>query len=595
MRRQRFPAAMNTYLQALRAAWPIVLGALRRGQLFRPACILEPAHPDILASFDVPVAMADGTVLTASVFRSRRAAEHRERVPVVMCAHPYDNRLVPALGRTPLGGPPHQYRLIRQRGRPVFSVLTSWEAPDPNFWVPAGYAVVNLNLPGYASSGGRPSIFSRHQATCFGEAIEWAARQEWSTGAVGLSGVSYLAISQYMVAAGQGAGGVPPALRAISPWEGVSDLYRDLLYEGGVAERGFPPFWFHTEIVPALGAPLKDLIEEEGDPRTMVDDHPFLDEYWESKTPSLADIRLPMLVCASFSDQGLHTRGSFRAFRMAASTDKWLYTHRDLKWDVYYDREVQELTRRFFDRFVKREPSEEFLSRAPVRLEVRSARDVVHEVRDEHEWPLARTDYRRLYLDGGAAALVETNPSMAHEIGWSATRGSWHGAYRFAEGTELTGYMKLRLRFEARGSGDATIFAAVRKRDARGRLVPFYGSVGNDRDAVTRGLLRASRRGLDAQRSTDWEPVLDGRSHQPLAPGEIATLDVALQPSSTWFAAGESLELVVSARPIAASAPFRKEVAANRGVHVVHAGGGHESYLLVPVVPARAPAPRRMP
>ncbi|MEK6585419.1 MAG: hypothetical protein AABZ24_03670, partial [Nitrospirota bacterium] len=81
-----------------------------------------------------------------------RAAAAGEPVPVVMCAHPYDNHLTPALGKTPFGGPPLQYRMVPQVGRPVFSTLTSWEAPDPNFWIPNGYAVVNMNLPGYANS-----------------------------------------------------------------------------------------------------------------------------------------------------------------------------------------------------------------------------------------------------------------------------------------------------------------------------------------------------------------------------------------------------------------------------------------------------------
>jgi putative CocE/NonD family hydrolase len=64
--------------------------------------------------------------------------------------------------------------------------------------------------------------------------IEWAGMQSWSSGLVGLDGVSYLAISQYKVAALK-----PPSLAAICPWEGLSDLYRDFAYPGGVREDGF--------------------------------------------------------------------------------------------------------------------------------------------------------------------------------------------------------------------------------------------------------------------------------------------------------------------------------------------------------------------
>jgi predicted acyl esterase len=159
--------------ETFKAARPLLGNAFRSGRIFRPQCRVTKAHPDILCEYDLAIPMSDGTHLTANVFRSRSANDRGERCPVVMCAHPYDNHLIPALGKTPLGGPPQQYRIIPQAGKPEFSELTSWEAPDPNFWIPAGYAVVNLNLPGYANSGGRPSVFSIHQATCFSDAIEW--------------------------------------------------------------------------------------------------------------------------------------------------------------------------------------------------------------------------------------------------------------------------------------------------------------------------------------------------------------------------------------------------------------------------------------
>ena len=66
--------------------------------------------------------------------------------------------------------------------------------------------------------------------------IEWAASQPWCAGRVGLMGVSYLAMSQWHVAALK-----PPHLRAIVPWEGVTDLYRELAFHGGIPETKFVP------------------------------------------------------------------------------------------------------------------------------------------------------------------------------------------------------------------------------------------------------------------------------------------------------------------------------------------------------------------
>ena len=221
---------------------PVLKKAVLSGQILNPQCELTEPDLDILCEYDVHIPLSDGSFVTANVFRSKQAAAHGEKQPVVMCAHPYDNHLIPALGKTPFGGPPQQYRLIPQAGKPVFSTLTGWEAPDPNFWVPAGYAVVNMNLPGYANSGGKPTLSSPAQAAAFGEAIDWIGEQDWCTGKVGLNGVSYLAISQYAVAAGQTARGVPKSLYAICPWEGLADMYQDMFFEGGVEERGFPCF-----------------------------------------------------------------------------------------------------------------------------------------------------------------------------------------------------------------------------------------------------------------------------------------------------------------------------------------------------------------
>ncbi len=42
--------------------------------------------------------------------------------------------------------------------------------------------------------------------------------------------------------------------------------------------------------------------------------HPLDDEYWASKRPNFSKIIVPAYVIASWSDQGLHTRGTLEAF-----------------------------------------------------------------------------------------------------------------------------------------------------------------------------------------------------------------------------------------------------------------------------------------
>ena len=573
----------------LRNVGPVVLRALARGQVFRPACELAPPDPDILCEFDVAIPMSEGFHLTANIFRSRAAGEAGVAVPVIMCAHPYDNRLIAHTGGTPLGGPPQQYRILPQQGRPRFSTLTSWESPDPNFWVPAGYAVVNLNLPGYGSSQGPPSIFSAHQGKCYYEAIEWVAAQSWSTGRVGLNGVSFLAISQYHVAACRAYGGPPPALACISPWEGVGDPYRDLLFPGGAKEEGFPLFWWLTEVTQAISGTIEDFLESEGcTPPQIGEVHPTFDDYAAAKVPDLEAITVPTLLCASFSDHGIHTPGGFKAFMRIGSENKWLYTHRGLKWDAFYSREVQELTREFFDCFVKEETDNGFHARESVRLEVRASRDEVVAVRAYRCWPPEETRYERLFVDVTSSRLVQESPAKPAEATWDARRGSVSFRHQFTADTIVAGHMSARLWVEARETSetpnDMVLCAAVRKLDAGGRHVPFYGAAGNKNDAVTRGFLRVAMRETDPDRSREWLPEYALRREQPLSPGDVVQVELELYPSATLFREGECLEFVLAGREIVPSPPFRKDVTPNVGRHVLHGGGERPSSLLLPIL-----------
>ena len=44
---------------------------------------------------------------------------------------------------------------------------------------------------------------------------------------------------------------------------------------------------------------------------------------------------MPALICGSFSDNNLHSRGSTRGWENISSTEKFLYTHRGGKWATF--------------------------------------------------------------------------------------------------------------------------------------------------------------------------------------------------------------------------------------------------------------------
>ncbi|MCW2653415.1 MAG: hypothetical protein JWR32_4391 [Mycobacterium sp.] len=543
--------------------------ALRRLRAFvaPPVTVTEPTT-DIVSVVDAEVLTRDGTVLRVNVYRPRGNVAH----PVVMCAHPYGKDRLPRRRGHRWSYSP-QYRLLRQPHRVSFSSLTTWEAPDPAWWTAQGFVVVNADLRGAGHSDGTGKLLSQQESEDVYDIVQWAADQPWSDGRVLMLGVSYLAISQYGVAALH-----PPALRAICPWEGFTDVYRDAAFPGGIREGGFIRVWAHG---------LRRSTRQSYDIAAMQDAHPARDEFWRSLVPDLAAIEVPMLVCGSFSDHNLHSRGSVRAFTRTGSSHARMYTHRDGKWSEFYSARARAAQLAFFRAVLDGAAD---TARRSVRLEVREDRDTVAAVRDESEWPLARTDWWRLYLSGPGTLSSEA-PQHTGSISFRTHSRAAAFTWTVPADLELTGPMAARLWLEVHGSNDVNLFVGVEKwRD--GRFVAFEGSYGYGRDRVTTGWQRASTRALDPDLSEPWEPVPACTDRQPLRPGEIVAVDVALSPSATIFRAGEQLRLVVAGRWLAPRNPLTGQFPAAyprppRGRVTLHWGPGREAYALVPAVPGR--------
>src|SRR3954467_5362242 len=102
----------------------------------------------------------------------------------------------------------------------------------------AGYAVLGVSVRGTSCSTGTFDAFTDQESRDGAEAIEWAARQPWSNGPLGMLGDSFPGITQIGVA-----GLRPPHLDAIAPFQVTTDLYRDVSYPGGITNTGFGAFW----------------------------------------------------------------------------------------------------------------------------------------------------------------------------------------------------------------------------------------------------------------------------------------------------------------------------------------------------------------
>ena len=488
--------------------------------------------------------------------------------PVVLSIHPYGKDDLPAR-RGKRWTYSRQYHVLRQPDPVTFSALTGWEAPDPAWWVAQGFTVVNADLRGCGHSDGTGKLLSQQESEDTYDIVQWAADQPWSDGRVVMIGVSYLAMSQYGVAALQ-----PPGLRAIVPWEGFTDAYRDLVFPGGIREKGFTRIWSLT--LRRTTRLASDLLE-------ASDEHPLRDDFWRSLVPDLSSIRVPMLVCGSFSDNNLHSRGSIRAFTRSSSAHARLYTHRAGKWATFYSAPARAEQLTFIRAALDGAPGAR-----SVRLEVREDRDTVTGVREETEWPLTRTRWRRLYLAGPGVLATEQPPapgSIAFKTLSRAAAFSW----TVPGDIELSGPMAARLWLELDGCDDVNLFVGVEKwRD--GWFVPFEGSYGYGRDRVTTGWLRVSLRALDPELSQPWEPVPACIEPQPLRGGEVVAVDVALGPSATLFRAGERLRLLVAGRWLSPRNPLTGQFPAAyarspRGRVTLHWGPRFDAHLLIPEIP----------
>jgi uncharacterized protein len=522
-------------------------------------------RPGMIIERDVAVEVAQGDRIRVDVYRPSNA-----------------EAAAPIIGWSPYGkhNPAPIAQIYPDSGvRPEWnSPITTFEAPDPEYWVPLGYAIVIADIPGTWYSEGHATYCSPEEARAYADLIEWAGTRSWSNGRVGLSGVSYLTVSQWRVAELN-----PPHLAAINPWEGWSDTYREVARHGGIPETSFWPYIWER-----WGAGT-GLIE---DLETETAEHPWFDEFWASKAAKLEDIRVPAFVVASWSDQGLHTRGTLEGFRRISSEHKWLDIHGRKKWAYYYDPANVERQRAFFDQFL-RGVDRGVLDWPRVRMEVRE-RYYQGTHRVARDWPPSDTEYRSWYLDAEKGALVQDVPDGAaveyDSLGSAPGPVDARFTVTFGEPTEIVGHSRLVLHVQAPEADDLDLFVALFKIGPRGDVVgfPYYAQFEDGPVAV--GWLRASHRERDPVQSTEFLPVLAHRRALPVPREEIVEVEIEILPSGTRFEAGEGLLLIVQGtdvkrypKPLTYA---RHENTVNRGPHRIYTGRDHPSHLVLPIVPA---------
>jgi len=543
--------------------------------------------------WDVPVPMDDGVKLRADVFSPSASG----RYPVLLSYGPYAKGLA-----FQEGYPSAWQRMIAEHPDVAYGSTNkyqNWEVVDPEKWVPDGYVCVRIDSRGAGRSPGFIDHFSPRETRDFHDCIEWAGVQRWSNGKVGLNGISYYGINQWHVASLQ-----PPHLAAMCIWEGAADWYRDMTHHGGILCT-FWANWYDMQVTTVqygrgergpmsriTGALVcgdetltdAELYRNRCDFGEEIRAHPLDDEYHKARSPQWEKITVPFLSTANWGGQGLHPRGNFEGFVRAASKQKWLEAHGLEHWTHFYTDYGVKLQKRFFDCFLK-DDDNGWTKQPRVQLQVRHIDRFVE--RHEDEWPIARTQWTRYYLDPSGCRLAREPAGRAESLSFDALGdGITFVSAPLEQETEITGPLAAHL-WVSSSTTDADFFIVFRVFTPDLREVVFMGAI-DPHTPIAQGWLRASHRKLDRKLSTEYRPYHTHDEEQPLEPGEPVPLDIELWPTSIVVPAGYRLGFSVRGRgPFLHDDPRDRPAATFGGRTTLHFASGQDSYVIVPQIPPR--------
>jgi len=568
----------------------------------------------IQIDWDVPIRMDDDIVLRADVYRPIGAGQY----PVILSYGPY------AKGLSFQEGYKLNWARLTKAAPEVLqgssNKYQNWELVDPEKWVPDGYVCLRIDSRGAGRSPGYLDVWSPRETQDLYQCIEWAGVQPWSSGKVGVNGISYYAMNQWQVGALK-----PPHLAALCIWEGSSDYYRELCRHGGILSD-FLSSWHPRQVASvqhgAGSRGAKSVVTGElvAGPDTLPDDvlaknradtpakakrQRFHDKDYTPRTADLSQIETPLLSAGNWGGMGLHTRGNFEGWLQAGSKQKWLEVHGDTHFTHFYSNYGEGLQKKFFGHFLKGEDTG--WTRQPrVSLNVRHPGEKFV-LRAENEWPLARTQWTKYFLQPDGKTLGTDKPKTEASLGYDTTGdGLTFRTAPLTQSLEITGPVAAKLWLSSE-TKDADLFLALRVFDPAGKEVTFIGS--NDpRTPVGLGWLRASHRKLDPKRTQPYRPWHTHDEARPLTPGAPVELDVEIWPTSIVVPPGYQLALTVrgkdyevdgtdtalpnAAYPMKGVGPFLhidpddRPAATFACRNTLHVASGSEPYLLLPIIPS---------
>lgn len=490
----------------------------------------------------------------------------------------------------------------------------SLEAGDIDFFVTRGYAFVIPDPRGIGLSEGEfLGIYNPQEQKDAYDAIEWLATEcRYCGDQVAMIGYSYFGIIQMLVAALQ-----PPHLKCIMPLSYTDDYYQHGYY-GGVPSTYMSMYW---ELCPSnrpvtwtskmMGeAEMKERIREvQKNPDIAIISqfnkifhtwppvyhtfyldyllHPEEDDFWRPRSAKyLYDrIKVPTYMKCGWAPSGRWSASVFSAMNAESLTPykrvgvMEAYGGMSLPY-----RFMNEECLRWYDHWLKGVDTG-ITEEPPMKMNI-----IGRGYRYEQEYPLARTQWRKLFLRTFNQLRWEADPegslppdSFTHRP-FNITNEVETLLYRtdrFSKSTEFTGPMELHL-FASIDAEDANFVCKVWQITQGGTRLPLCRS----------GLLRASHR-LVPELCEVGRPVHDHTKRVPVQPHQVHEFVVEMNPIGMVFDPGTSLELEIKA-----SDPFEHQdkaweakishmgviPSANTINYKIYRDQEHQSYLLLPYI-----------
>gem|GEM_PF-880456 len=445
------------------------------------------------------------------------------------------------------------------------------------------------------------------------DVVEWIAEQPWCTGKVGMIGESYFAWTQWMAAAQ-----APPHLACIVPFDGGADMYRDVAYHGGIMATGFPAGWHITELRShyRVGRVAENATQGDWDLGWNVINHQLADDFWKVRNPDFSNIRCPVYSIGILHKVGIHLRGNIRGYEEVTAPKKLMLCHGDFEGDevaIFESIQVRNQLLRWYDHWLKGNDTG-IMDEPAVNVFVRGR----EEYRPENEWPLARTEYKKMYLSGKQTGVVDSlndgglswdAPAMdGASVTYSYPDPDWTGFSGVGTAVMDKGILhpcKKILTFtsdpmpqdtEVTGSTVLVLYASSDQPDTE-FLVRIWDQFPDEMQMpgmppagriLTRGWLKASHAATKSEElSKPFRPYYMHDAPQPIEPGKMYKFEIEIWATSNCFLKGHRLRLDLANGDSNALDFGGHYYGLKVGKDTIYFDKDHPSHLILPVIPPK--------